>query len=444
MVKDQKIPKEEETIAARRAVRVAEKIRGARAGLTGGRAWWSNQAIDIISIIGIFVLNLYLIYPFFGQPSSPTTFSGPVVPIIAKAIELFGVDMIYAFQIVNIIFFLTLPLSLYLFVKYVSERRLVAILTVLFISLPFFPFAKLRVDSAFFGVDSPHVAGISLIPLALYGLLVFLRRGGLKTLVIAAVSSALVVLTSPFAFITYALFAGLTAFSEMLLGRGRLKFVRTLIVFFLAAGLTSFWYNPAFFYWMMVGPLGEGVRQTFSKLLPVSFFVVPALGAFGFLLFDRKPKLQPLFLASFYTVLFGIIVMAGGGFFPFHPSRYTPELGIAVSFLLAIVIVKLLDYLKVYKKIKLPFMGNMALSNLLILFLVSVSVLGIIFGRDQLLATNKNVLGLWTEINKGEIWVERDKFDGIIASSGYLITATSMIGLAVIGLKSKANLKRIN
>lgn len=431
-----KIPETSETIAARRAARLAEKIKKARSRLAFTPAWWSNGAADFFSLVFLFALNFYLIYPFFGKPTVATTFSGPVIPLMARIIEFFGIPMTYAYQIVNIIFFLAFPISFYLFIKLVSGRKLVALLATLFASLPIYPFVKVRIESTFFAVEAPHIASLTIIPLALFGLLAFLRKGGVKNLILASISSALVALTSPFGFITYVLFSAVTVFSEMLLGSGRLKLFRFLVVFVLAAGLSSFWYNPAFFTWMIAGPMGGEIRQTAAKLLPISFFLLPALGAFGFLLFDRKPGLQAVFLASFYTLFLGIIVLAGGGFFPSHPSRYTPEFGISLSFLLAIFITRLTDFLRFQKKFKLFKWKNQILANIALLLIFLLLVLGIILGRGRIGVGVEDILGTWTKISKGEIWMAKDRFRGFHSYLGYSITGITVSLLALLGTRS--------
>lgn len=431
------IPKETETIAARRAARVAEKLRKARGGLIISRAWWSSKLIDVLSIILLIFLNFYLIFPFLKQPAAETTFSGPLIPLVASGVEILGIAADSAYQVVNIFFFIAFPISYYLLIKKVAGRRLVALLTSCFVTLPVYPLARVRIEAAFLTVEGPHIASLAIIPLALYGLLSFLREGSARNLLLASVSSALVVLTSPFSFITYGLFSAVTAFSEMLLGRGRLKFFRFLVVFIFAAGLSSFWYNPAFFIWMITGPLGEEVRQTTAKLIPTSFFLVPALGAFGFLLFDRKPNLQPVFLAAFYTILFGVIVMAGGGFFPSHPSRYTPEFGMSLAFLLGVISARLVDYLKVQKTIKFLNLSGNAAANLLFVVTLLLLVVSIVLGRRNLRTTANEVLGLWTDVEKGTIWVERERFGGASSYMGYMITGVSVVGLSLIGVKTK-------
>ena len=109
------VPKESETIAARRAKRLSDKLRKAREGVGIGRAWWSSSGLEVLIVILIFVLNFYLVFPFFGISAPDSFFSGPVIPLLAKMVELFRVPISYSIQVVNIFFFIIFPLSLYLF-----------------------------------------------------------------------------------------------------------------------------------------------------------------------------------------------------------------------------------------------------------------------------------------------------------------------------------------
>jgi len=431
------IPKETETIAARRAARVSEKIKKAREGVIIGKGWWSNKVLEVATLVLIFLLNFYLVYPFFGTASPDTFFSGPIIPLFAKGVQLFGVPVPHAIQVVNIAFFLIFPFSLYVFIRFISERKMIALLASLIASLPFYPFSEVRAFASLMGTDAAHIAGLTVIPFAMYGLISFLRKGGIKNLIVAAVASAMVALVSPFGFMTYVIFATALTFSEVLLGKGRLKFFRFITIMLFAGGLSSFWYNPGFFIWMIIGPLGENVRFTVSKLFPIAFFAVPVLGAFGYLLFDRKPNLQPLFLAIFLTIFFAIISLAGGGIFPSHPSRYTPELGISLSLLLSIFIVKLTDYFRLNRSPKLAKYNKTLLSGSFLAVIMLSIMAGLILGRGRLTSESNQVLGFWTGVEKGEIWEAKEKFGGAHSFWGYAITGISVAGLGVVARRSR-------
>jgi len=109
----EEVPKESQTIAAVRSARLAEKISLAKSGLNIPRTWWNNTSSEVLGLIFILLLNLYLVYPFFGTASPDVVFSGPIVPLLAKIIEYFGIPLQYSMQIVNIIFFMLFPFSFY-------------------------------------------------------------------------------------------------------------------------------------------------------------------------------------------------------------------------------------------------------------------------------------------------------------------------------------------
>jgi len=434
---DERIPKASEKIAARRTRRFAEKIRESRKSVNIRKAWWSNAALETLLLTILSLLNIYLVHDFFGKHAPDTTFSGPIIPIIAKTLEFFGVSLANGIQFVTLVLFLIFPITLYFFVRKISQRVLVAFFSAFIVIIPLYPFAEVRAQIAFLGVEGPHIASLTAIPLALYGLLSFIREGRIKNLIITAVSSALVALISPFGFLVYTIFASITAFSEMLLGRGRLKFVRLLVAIFFSATLVSFWYNPAFFFWMITGPMGEEIRLMIAKLIPLSFFILPALGAFGYLMFDRKPNLQPLFLASFFTITFGIIIIAGGGFFPSHPSRYAPEFGLSLAFLLSVIIARFTDYIRLREKKVFKFIDNRVLATSMIVILIVIFFFTIYKRRDVFNIQEESVLGMWTGVERGKIWIEKDKFYGPLALLGNVITGGGVISLTYLGFKER-------
>lgn len=432
-----RIPKESETIAARHSARFARKLMQARKRMTTDKKWWSNAASESFFLFLIFSLNVFMIASFWQSPVVNNTFSGPAMPLLIKLVEYLNFSTSTATQLVSAFFYLLLPFSIYFFVRFITERKMTAIFTSIIVSLPFYPFAKTRIISSFFGTDAAHIASLAVIPIGLYGILRFVRHGGAINLIMAALASAVVALISPFGFMIYMIFALITGFSEMLLGKGRLKLFRMIVVFMFAGGLCSFWYNPGFFFWMISGPMGQEIRFMISKFIPISFFVVPALGVFGYLLFDRKPTLQPVFLASFFTITFLLISLAGGGVVPSHPSRYVYELGISFSFLVSIIIVSISDYVRLSKKIGLSKMHKTFLANGMLLLSLVILVAGVVFGKNQMITETSNVLGMWEGVQKGDIWLARDRFGGLHAFAGHTITGVSVLGLLFMSLKVK-------
>lgn len=427
------VPQESQTIANRRAERLAEKVKNYKESLFAPKAWWSNTLFESLAILIAVSLNIYSVLPFLSSEAPPTSFSGPVIPLLAKILEFFGLSLSGGIQIVYVLLFLLFPVSFYVFIRKVTGRKIIALLATLFVSLPIAPFAKTRILDTFVLSDGHHISSLAFVPIALYGLLLFVRYGGAKNLVIASVGAFFVALISPFGFLTYAIFAGVTTFSEILLGAGRQKVVRLLVVFIFTYGLSSFWYNPGFSFWMITGPMGEEVRKTVGRLIPISFFALPPLATLGYLLFDRKPNLTPVFLAIFYLAIFAIIVWARGGLFPSLPNRYLPEFGIALSFVLALAVVRassLLFRIDPYA----PTVATLAASLVLIFIILA--------GKNLEFGDSSNVLGLWTEVQRGELWVAKDKFRGGHSIFGYLVTLATISSLIYLTLKVDKNENR--
>lgn len=424
------VPKETETIAAKRSLRVAEKLKKARLRMRKVDSWWNSNFVEILLVVGVFSLNLFLVYTYFGTPTSANTFySGPVIPFLSQLFVWGGMSMLYGLQLSNLIFILFFPVSFYFLVKAVTERKSIAFLAILISSLPFYPFASVRIYSSLMGIDGAHIASLTISMVALLALFKFIKFSGVTRLIAASVLAAMVTLASPFGFSTFLIMAFILTFSEMLLGFGRLKLARFVAVLIFSSLLIAFWYNPHFSFWLLTGSLGEEVRRTIARLIPISLFALPALGAFGYLLFDRKPSLQPVFLASFFTAAFLLISAIGAGIFPSHPSRYVAELGISLSLLVSVVLVKISESIRFFeaKKTYLRFA--------IVLIYVGLSITIILSSGNA--AFNGNVLGIWTGVEKGTVWQEREKFGGISSIFGYLVTLLGVSSLTYLYIQEK-------
>lgn len=443
---DDFIPKETEKISVRRAARIAQKIKEARLRVLSKKAWWSDTPLEVFSLIILFFLNFYLLYPFFGTQAVDIPYSGPIIPIMAKFISFISkIPLLYSFQLIYIIFFLVFPFSFYFLVKKITDRKLAAILAVLLVSLPIEPFGRIRIEAMFANFDAPHIVSISVIPLALYGLLSFLKEGRAMNFLVASSTAALIALISPFGFMIYIVMACIFTFSEVLLEGGKLKIFRFLLILLIAGGLNAFWYNPSFFFWMITGPLGENIRSTVSKLIPISFFAIPVFATFGYLLFDRKPSLQSVFIAGFCSIAFLIITLVGEGVVPSGPSRYLTELGISLSLLFGLLIVKIFDYFKFsLLAVKLPKKIGNVLVDTLCALTICFLIFAIIVGRENSVLPSQDVLGMWTDIERGEIWLARDDFNGIHSVFGLIITSVTVGGMYTITKKEQKQYKNLN
>ncbi|MDP2649497.1 MAG: hypothetical protein Q8P10_01495 [bacterium] len=439
------LPKQDETIAAKRINRLSKKFAEVRHKGFLDNAWWRNDIVEFSGIALIMSLNFYLILPLFSREvDSGSLFSGPVIPYISRLVSSIAqVPIPYAIHLTYVFIFLFFPLSFFILIQLLTGRRLVAIISMLFATLPVFIFAKIRIIGGFLGSDGPHIASLSFMPMAVYSLISFLRKGGVKNLLVVSISSAMILLISPFGFLAYFIFAVLATFSEMLLGQGRLKISRFVGVFIITFGLASFWYNPAFIVWMVLGPVGAETRTIIINFIPISFFVLPIVGTFGYLLFDRKTNLQPVFLACFWTITFLLIILMGKrNFIALGPVRYLPELGISVAFLLGIGVVSLIDFLKSPKFKIIPWLNKPALSNPLITLALILLVIAIIALKSNLDIETKEAANSGNNIEKSRLWAVKDSFNGSASLIGYavtILTVTTLAFFAIMVRKGKKN-----
>jgi hypothetical protein len=85
------------------------------------------------------------------------------------------------------------------------------------------------------------------------------------------------------------------------------------------------------------------------NLIPLSFFIFPVFGTFAFLIFDRRPKLQPLFISLSLTVFFGLIYLVRTNLVDITLSdngRFGAELTLALSFFWGIVILWIFELIR--------------------------------------------------------------------------------------------------
>lgn len=398
-------------------------------------AWWTRVG-EYLGFIILGILNLWLLWPIIGNPDPSTPFSGPVVPVLAWLISFtFHLPKEYSLGILWIIFLWLMPVFLSVMVKEITKRRVTGLISGLIASLPILFFSPSRIESMFQAADGPHIVGLSITPLAVLAWLKFCRNGGIKELFFASSIIALVALTSPFALLSLTIILVFTAFSEMLLSRARLKLARLMFAVVLAVGFSSFWYNPKFIWLLLKSDNGQEVMATFWRLVPISFVVVPILATFGFLLFERKKDLQPIFLSLFLTIAFILLIVFGR--FPGHPRRFYPELGLTLAFFLGVCYQFFVDWLRSIdlKKIKgrqLPkfFKTNQekiawAITGILILAVIIFSLLK----RESLENyAYAGVLGLVDPMQKTSVWQLRN-----LVSWGWRLVGV-LISLFTVGL----------
>jgi len=428
------LPERNETLAGRKE----EKLRSLSLAnfhrlLPAG---WVKQG-EILGLLLIFFLNLYLLGPFFGGQDQLNVFSAPLIPALARITSLL-IPYNHAIRLWLIIFSLALPFSLYFFAKEVSGRKLAGFISALMVSLPLSIFLSLRISLGLLSGDGPYIASLALIPLVSLLLLKFLRHGNFWMAIASGVGAVIVALMSPLGLLILLCFSGVITFSEVLLGSGRLKLVRFGVVLFLTAGFSAFWYNPKFIILTLDSSSGQMIKSTFANLLPPSLFLVPLLLIFGFLIFENRAHLQPMFLAIFLTIVFGLISI-GSGMSLISGSRFLPTLGVSFALLTGFGSIWLFDFLRFAGIIKKMLKGFSdwqeagAIGFIAMLFGVFAG-LSLLYGTDLWQLQESDVLGWSTDKSIG-IWEIREQTSTAEGMIGYSITALTVLGVGLIKKK---------
>jgi len=221
------------------------------------------------------------------------------------------------------------------------------------------------------------------------------------------------------------------------LGVARLKLLRHLTVLCLAAGFSAFWYNPKFIYLTIVSSQGQLIWRTFSNILPVSFFLVPLLGVFGFLLFENRAHLQALFISFFLTVGFGLLV-AGLGFSTVSSSRFEPAFGISLAFLLGVGITLFLDYFKDSESLGrieiIASYRNLLMRGMIAAIFLFFLFLFVSYGRS-LFPSEERVLGFLIPEHGIGLWEIRERTSQGETLVGYAISVLTGAGVGILRLK---------
>jgi len=174
-----------------------------------------------------------------------------------------------------------------------------------------------------------------------------------------------------------------------------------------------------------------------ANLLPVSFFLLPLLGIFGFLLFENRPQLQPMFIAFFLTVGFGLFSLGAGIAHPAH-HRFLPAFGISLAFLIGILAVMLFDFLRLSPKLmrfKLQAIYRRVIAYSFIGLLFTLIGIIICFQIRNIWELDQiQVLGLTAEQRVG-VWEIREKTS--LIENFFGLTITTLTGFATAILKVK-------
>lgn len=297
-------------------------------------------------------LCIWVIRPYVGEGWNTGSLSVVFLPFIGNFLrQVLTPEDNVILSVIILVFFALGPVSLYMYVLYITRRHLAAIIAGLVAILPLSPFSQNPSERLLLAItegDGAHIMGLTLIPLLAITYHLYLRTGKNNWQMISLFGGVVLGLISFFAYTISLIFLFYISCSEALVAEGRVKLRRFLISSIIQLGVFTVVYNLSLFT-MLTSDAGQSTIKVLLNLIPLTFFLVPVLGTFAFLIFDRRPQLQPLFLGLMFTITFGILHLVRVSLHEvtlFDQSRYAAEVSFSVSFLYGILGIWIFEFVR--------------------------------------------------------------------------------------------------
>ncbi len=328
--------------------RVADKNNQSNIDLVLHRIQYPLTLVIPLMVLG---LSFFIVWSYFGDTWKVGSFSFVFIPLLGPWFHQILMQYPTLIASIVIIFYGLGPVAFYWFVYKVTRRHFAAVLTGLFTLLPLMPIsasAPERLVLALIEGDGAHIIGFTITPLILTLFLDYEREGKHSQLLLFMLLSFIVGLISFFSFFMLSIFLLFISASEILISQGKIKFKRFIITIIILLLLFLAMYNVSLIQ-MLFSEQGRIAIAVIINLLPMTFFIVPVIGTFSFLIFDRRPVLQPLFLALTFTITFGLlnfvrVFIINGNFI--NQNRYAAEVSFALAFLVSIIVTWVFDLLR--------------------------------------------------------------------------------------------------
>ncbi|MBI2011724.1 hypothetical protein HYS91_03070 [Candidatus Daviesbacteria bacterium] len=297
----------------------------------------------------IFSINLFITLPILLLDLSPFYHSS-ILELVANFLSIRGILGKSAFYLLlTLISFNFTPIAFYFFVRNnVLNQELPAFLATLLFILPNPLFGNhIPLIFALFSGDGAHLLAFPFILFFLMYMQQYLISGVKTYWLFTALGGAFIAIISPFAFFNFLLVYFLLGIGEGFLGGFRAKFGKVIGVLIAILSLSFFWYSPQILSQIQLLP---SVRVAFSKFystLPFAAPVILILGILSFMFFDRREKLQPIFLGFSLFLIYDLLYIASKTLeIPgiFTPERYILELSFAAAFFFALMTSFLFQY----------------------------------------------------------------------------------------------------
>lgn len=311
-----------------------------------------QRPLSILIPLLILVLSFFSVRQLFGLTWDSQGLSLVFVPVVGNFVKpiLEQPDNQWLSILILSGYAIT-PLTIYVYVRFVTKRHLPAIVAGLLLILPLIPISfqyPTRLILAVKDGDGGHILGLAFIPILAVFFQQFLRQGKQIWFLFTILMGLTVGLISFFALIVCNIFLLVITLAEGLVGLSRVKFQRYLATSALLLGIILVIYNLAIVE-MVTSESGKTAIAVVTSLLPLLFFLVPVLGTFAFLIFDRRPGLQPLFISCTLTFIFGAMNLVRVALVDIpllDQSRYSAELSLALAFLTGIGVMWIFELLR--------------------------------------------------------------------------------------------------
>lgn len=334
----------------KRGIDFGNRVGSRRAKLDDNFPWWdekswSKTTFFFLSIV--FLVNAYLVYPLFQQDIQAAFTSSAILTVtyFVEALKLATKEQFLVFVTMSAVFFA--PVSVYFFVRKISGHELAAFLATMIFILPN-PLSRegLPLVGLILQGDGAHALMFAIMPFLILLAQSFISTGISVYGVMAAIVTAGFAIISPFALFNVLILFLITFVGESFLGSVRVKTGRMLFLVASSFALAAFWYFPNVFVKILsIDHVGVSVSRIVNSL-PLAIPLVPVIGTVSFLIFDRRAKLKPLFIATaivavYYCLFLSSRVLKISGLFT--AERYLPELILGLGFLASAILAPALE-----------------------------------------------------------------------------------------------------
>lgn len=307
--------------------------------------------MTIVIPVFIGLLSLYSVFGYFGTTWKTGNLSIIFVPFVGPMLtDLLGSANPWLSSLVLTGYFLG-PVAFYIFAFVLTKRHVTGFIASVMTMLPVNPFASevpRRLSLAVAENDGGHVIGLTIGVLASVIFLKFIRNGSKVLLGLFLLLGIILGLVSFFSVMILTISIALLTVSEILVGHGKRSLKRFLVSVGILFTLLCLLYNASFIQ-MLVSSEGMSAVAVLTNLIPMTFFIIPVFGTFAFLIFDRRPQLQPLFIATTFSIVFGLLNFVRVFIVDaalFDQNRYAAEASFSFGIFLAILLTAFFDFLR--------------------------------------------------------------------------------------------------